>query len=306
MKKPIETYNYKPRLINLLSEHLTDGTLVLFLGAGTSRDFGLPSWVELVNVLRSKKSLPLVDEKSYTADSLQDAADEIVRATTTEELIKMIQEALYPVDRPIVSVFQNELLIAVAALLMGSKRGRVTRVVTLNYDNMLEWFLSLFGFVVKTIHTLPELEGSEDVRIYHPHGFIPDSASEDPASDFVILGMDHADMRLSNPSDPWFEMVRQILKSGFCLFLGMSHATLQDRALSGLFLRCGQECEPTRQLGAWLLLSKEEPTPKQLSDFQSKNIIVHHLDDPAKVPEFLMEICQEAAKNISAPKQILD
>ena len=284
--------------LNYLAEELGEGGLVLFLGAGASKPFGLPSWIELVNSMRLEVNLsPLTSTNS--ADDLQHAADEVRdKLENEEELIDLIQKHLYGdiANLPIVDVFKNHLLVSISALLMGSKRGRITRVVTLNYDSMLEWFLSLFGFVVKTVHELPALEGAEDVRIYHPHGYIPHPNFSSIRSNFAILGMSHANERLGTTGDPWFEMTRHVLNTGICIFIGMSSNTLDDRALAPLFTTCGNSMKDIRPLGIWMLLEQIESPTKQR--FFRKNIVPLTFSNPSEISEFLLNICQVAMKKI--------
>ena len=291
----LEELKYQPFAINYLSNCLREGTLVLFLGAGVSKGFGLPAWVDLINLMRKDVNLP--EGNFSTADELQNAADEVKRALNNDDFIQLIEKHLYCTIKnlQLVNIFDNHLLISISALLMGSKRGHVTRVVTLNFDSMLEWFLSLFGFVVKTIYKLPDLNGSEDVRIYHPHGFIPHPDLGKISSDFVILGMDSVDERLGTIGDPWFEMTRHILDTGICLFIGMSGKTLSDRGLAPLFNTSGKKVKNERPLGLWIL--KEELTTSKESEFEAKNIIPLSILDEKDIADFLLKICQQAMQD---------
>lgn len=280
-----------------LASKLAEGSLVLFLGAGTSYDFGLPGWVELINFLNNKIGAPALNSTS-SADELQFAADSIESKVGKPQLLDWITECLYSnVNSNIVNSLKNHLLVSIAALLMGSKRGHVTRVVTLNYDNMLEWFLSLFGFVVKTIYDLPALEGSEDVRVYHPHGFLPNPATGNIRSNFLILTMDSAHERIGTPGEPWVELIRHILNSGICLFIGLSARSLADRVLGPLFNTCGKKHIGKRPLGFWIL--KEDLTEDIELQFDRNYIIPLEILDSENISEFLLEICQEAAKKIT-------
>lgn len=284
--------------IEYLSQCLSDGSLVLFLGAGASKGFGLPNWLELVNALREDNGLSVLENAS-SAETLQTAADEVTYKLKDQiKLIAQIEKHLYKDFKSLshISAFNNHLLVSISALLMGSKRGHVTRVVTLNYDSMLEWFLSLFGFVVKTVHQLPELEGSEDVRIYHPHGFVPIPHMGMKKSDFVILDMHSANERLGNIRDPWFELTRHILDTGICLFIGMSGNTLSDRILAPLLTHCGPKCAGVRPLGIWIL--KGTLTEQKEHEFERNNIVPISILDEEKISEFLLEICQKASKKL--------
>lgn len=291
---------FQSNAVRHLAHNLNEGSLVLFLGAGASKGFGLPTWLELVNFLRTDVGLPVLADVGVSAEDLQHAADEVQdKLGSAAALINLIEKYLYDGMKDLAStkIFDNHLLVSISALLMGSKRGHVTRVVTLNYDNMLEWFLSLFGFIVKTIHKLPELEGSEDVRIYHPHGFIPHPLASSIKSDFVILGMDSANQRLGTPGDPWFEMTRHILNTGFCLFIGMSEQTLSDRAIAPLFRTSGERVKPERPLGIWVLLNSLS-TAKE-AEFQRNNIVPLIINGVEDISKFLLEICQESIKKFT-------
>lgn len=294
--KDFSELKHPAHAVKYLSQNLKDGTLTLFLGAGTSKGFGLPSWLELVNLMREHVGLASLD-KTATADELQHGADEVKDKLGDEkQLIELVSKYLYPNPAELIdsNIFDNHLLVSMSALLMGSKRGHVSRVVTLNYDNMLEWFLTIFGFVVKTIYELPALEGSEDVRIYHPHGFIPHPETEGKRSDFIILGMQSANIRLGTPGDQWFEMVRHLLNTSVCLFVGMSGNSLSDRALAPLFSTSGKLLEDARPLGIWI--SKEEVDSRKDAEFQRNNIIPIVITEAKRISEFLLKICQEAIK----------
>lgn len=290
-----EDLKHPPSAIEYLSTCLRKGTLVLFLGAGASKGFGLPNWKDLINLLRKEVELPEITD-SPSADDLQHAADEVKTAlkNSDEDFLELIRKHLYTDSRnlPLVKLFDNHLLISVSALLMGSRRGHISRVVTLNFDSMLEWFLSLYGFIVKTTFELPDLEGSEDVRIYHPHGFIPHPLLKMKSSDFVILGMDSVNERLGTPGEPWFEMTRHILDTGVCLFIGMSGNTLSDRILAPLLNTCGKKSRSKRPLGVWIL--KEELIDKKANEFRNNNIIPISITSEEEISEFLLNICQKA------------
>ncbi len=76
----LDELQYQPNAIEFLSKRLHDGTLVLFLGAGVSKGFGLPDWISLVNLIREDVGLPLVNKKS-TAENLQKAVDQVKAKT---------------------------------------------------------------------------------------------------------------------------------------------------------------------------------------------------------------------------------
>lgn len=284
------------RALDFLKEHLQQGTLVLFLGSGASSDMGLPEWVTFVNDIREKMQLdPVPVSPTPSAETLQIAADEAKeKCESDDEYFQLLKECLYKDLEELTSAaLRNDLLTALGALLMGSKRGNVRRVVTLNFDSMIEWFLSMYGFVTRVIYSLPELEGSEDVRVYHPHGFLPHDSLNLPGSDFVILGLDSVNKRLGKLGDPWFEMTRHILKSGFCLFVGLSSRSFLDRSLAPLLAATGDELRNKRPTGIWMLMEEiDEATRKQ---FLRNNVVPLVFETPEAIVDFLLEICRKAA-----------
>ncbi len=295
----------KSESINYLAKCLKDGTLALFLGAGTSRGFGLPDWVSLINELRKEFNLRKLSER-VSAEVLQDSADEIKdlfieKASSEEEgvqlFIEKIRHHLYSktIKDKDYEVFDNHLLIAISALLMGSSRGHVRIVITLNFDSMLEWFLSLFGFVYKSIYKLPALEGAEDVRIYHPNGFLPHPSLNEKSSDFIIFSIDDIDDRLGADHDPWLDLIKRILHTSICLFIGMSPRTLTDRSLSPVLKTAGKKFKGQRPIGIWIL--KENIAKIKENEFKRKNIVPITLLEEQEISEFILKICQRSTVN---------
>lgn len=278
--------------IDYLANHLIEGTITLFLGAGASKGFRLPSWVELCNKFREKYGLSDIPVTSPT-ESIQLAIDEALDKIDHDELkkIEIIKELLYPTSFSIKNAYESHLLIALSSLLIGRKRGHVNKVVTYNYDSMLEWFLSLFGFEVNTIRELPALEGSEDVRIYHPHGYIPHDSLNMEGSNFAIFGMTDANRRLK-PDNIWFQKIRQIMSTSICLFVGLSGNSLTDRSMAPLFNEIGDLVKDDRPLGIWIYMDTlTEPKDKE---FLRNNIIALEINDPDEICNFILEISQKA------------
>jgi hypothetical protein len=286
--------------VPLLASYLNQGNLTLFLGAGVSYDFGLPGWLDLVNGLRKKQGLNEMPSSATSAD-LQIAVDEVKDHLGSEEkLIEATREQLYITLRgvDIQNLLKNPLLMAIAALLMGGQRGRIRRVITLNYDNLLQWTLSVFGFSVHTVHKLPALDTGADVTIYHPHGYLPIPGSSDESSDFIILGKESINLRLGSPDDLWFEMVRHLLSSSICLFVGVSPISLSDAALAPLFNTIGKRVEAERPLGSWIVKQKDSLHSAKVSEFQRYNIYPLLFNDPEQISVFLFEICKKAGESM--------
>jgi hypothetical protein len=247
--------------------------------------------------MRQGIGLPAIDFRpDVSAEELQLKADEVKDHFGTDEVgyRQLVKKCLYSGVDLSTAILRDGLLGAVGALIMGSRRGNVRRVMTTNFDSMLEWFVSLYGFVARVVYRQPALEGAEDVRIYHPHGFLPHPELGLPDSDFLILGLDSINKRIGTPGEPWFELTRRLLRTGIGLFVGLSLRSFRDRALAPLFATVGEEIRDWRPTGVWVIVGMEDEGVKK--EFLRSNIVPLFCPTTQDVPEFLLEICQQAAK----------
>ena len=284
--------------IEYLADRLIDGTIILFLGAGASSGFGLPGWTEFVNKFLALAGIGTVLTPASSADEKEQAIDSALRKInhSNPRKIEFVNKILYPDPSALEygAVFSQKLLIAVSSLLLGRKRGYINRVVTFNYDSMLEWFLGIFGLATRSMHQLPTLEGSEDVRIYHPHGYVPHPVLSHANSDFLIIGSKDANGRAGNQNDPWWHKERELLRSGVGLYIGLSLDTFRDRAFQPHLGLVGNELLKThdRPLGLWIFLDKL--TTDQVEECLDYMIVPIQLPTKDSVPEFILKISQKA------------
>src|SRR5579871_1192278 len=150
------------RAVQFLADRLSDGTLVLFLGAGVSSGARLPEWRALVESMRTDVGLSN-DNLTSSADSLERAADEIRRKFYRDDepgFAELVRKCLYRGISLDDSILDDRLLIALGALLMGSRRGSVRRIVTFNFDSVLESYIWLNGLVPQVVLQPPVDEGA--------------------------------------------------------------------------------------------------------------------------------------------------
>ena len=95
------------------------------------------------------------------------------------------------------------------------------------------------------------------------------------------------------PGDPWFEMMRFLLRSSVCLFVGLSERSFTDRALGPLLATTGEEVGDTRPLGIWLIRSRLQQRQKD-NFLRSKVVPLDELGSATDVSDFLLDICREA------------
>lgn len=286
-----------------LARALQQGTITCVLGAGASAGYGLPDWLSLVNRMRADPDigLPLVSTVPQpTSEALQIAADQVrARLSDPAKFGELVKKHLYLGVNLNEEALRDPLLIALGSLMMGVRRGNVKKVLTFNYDSLLEWYLSLHGFSTSVVTTLPKLEGAEDVRVYHPHGFLshPDLHLRD--SEEIILGLDAIDRRLGEPGNPWYELLRHVLRTSVCVFIGLSLGSFRDRAIGPALLKIAEELGSERPLGFWLLCDAVPLDQRSvLAQEFIRRRVVPIFCTPADVPRLLHAVCREAAKDV--------
>lgn len=171
-----EDYARQPSLaVAPIGGLLATSRLNLFLGAGVSASFGLPDWALLIARLEGKEG-----DVKYV-DSLRGKSDAELAARVnpfddgTDDYLERLHEALYRKVAPDLAdqLPASPLLLAIAALLTGSCRGRVQRIFTYNYDDLLEQYIGMLGYA-SCVRTGPmDYSTWADVEINHVHGFLP-------------------------------------------------------------------------------------------------------------------------------------
>ena len=155
---PVDSYD-KKLAIDYLASCLFDGALALVFGAGISKSLGFPNWNQLV--IRCGK-IANIDTSSIDENSNEHELcmfmDKIERKLEKKEYFKVVHTALYgnvndfEYNKNIIS---KDLLISIGALIMGSRRGSAKEVVTFNFDNALEKYLEIHGYVSQIVYNLP-------------------------------------------------------------------------------------------------------------------------------------------------------
>jgi len=282
--------------IPFLASHLRAGTLGLALGAGASKYLNLPNWYELVNRCSTKAGL-VADMTEDTSNADLCGRIELIEKHfsagklgkgESADYRKAVADALYDgvsFDR----VLHSDLLIAIGALVMGSRRGSVREVVNFNFDDVLEWYLCLHGFDINIVKELPALRTGADVAIYHPHGFLPFHGDWFTGSDFLIFSQLSYDDKMGDIKEPWTELTKVFLKSKVVLFVGLSG---NDPTFGPIFRDVQKDLEAARHTGLWLFGPGAEN--ENMDRLQERNLVPLEFDQYERWPEFILKICQAA------------
>lgn len=195
-----------------LSESLNESRLVLFIGAGISTAFGLPSWDVLIENLCQKSGV------SYTKTKNEDLAKLCLNKLGNKVYKITVKEILYE-NFQLEKIINFPLLVSLCALCTGSGiRGSVKSIVTYNFDDILEKYFYYYGIVPEIIKEFPFYHKKSDIRIYHPHGYLPYSINDDSEK----IALDTSILNEVKKSDSFWPELEAIVKHNTLLFIGLS------------------------------------------------------------------------------------
>jgi hypothetical protein len=290
-------YESDARLQTFLGSQLYRGRLAVILGAGVSLQFDLPGWTELVRrvAVAAGTAVPAGLE-----NALEDAAEVILTKSFKGDrplFAAAVREALYEkCDVSFAALRRNNLLAALAALVMTSSRGSMSGVVTFNFDDVLETYLTYHGFDVEAVAGMPTWSSRTDVRVYHPHGLLPLDRTAD-VTPLVFTRRDF-DAVVGKTEAIWRQVLLAVMRSSTCLFLGLSGA---DANLTSLLDDInGREdvkaTHPARLRGDLFWgVRFTESTDSRLVTWENRgvfNVVLPTYDD---LPDWLFSIAQRAA-----------
>lgn len=277
----------------VLARLLSRGELVLFLGAGVSSASSFPNWQRLVERCETELGLPSPANRSTTdlMDAMEEVLDKSGDAVSFRELVR---RNLYPSDMLATktypdSVLQQELLIALGALVMPSARGSIRDVITLNFDDLLEWYLHLHGFTTQSVPEFPVyLRSDQDVLVYHPHGFLPLAGD---ATEWLVFTHQEFISRIAKTDGrPWRELMVNMFMTKRVLAVGTS---MNDLDMS-VYAEAAHDGKSDRVPAGFVVDVGFQDTQRR--KLLNARMVPIELDDYADIPRFLLGICREAAK----------
>lgn len=279
-----------------LARKLKSGSTSLVLGAGASNGFNLPDWSGLVMAVRDQCGA------SAPAKSLrpEQEADVLLQQYFSGDRVafaKAVREGLYlPARHDRAFLLKSDLLQAIAAFLSNSLRGKGGAVVTFNFDDILETYLRLLGYVVRSEASVPAWTVNADMLVYHPHGLLP-MVSEDGMTPIVFTTADF-DAVVGRESEGWNKTLDSVLSTTFPVFIG----------LSGDDPRLRSFLESTRKLHPATIQDKSlywgvRPTlhsaeSHEVQTWKRLGIVPRFMDSYAELPAWLLSICQMAANGV--------
>jgi hypothetical protein len=272
---------------------LSNGCLNLFLGSGISQGFGLPEWARLI-----ARVIGRGDDDAYVAKIRSQSLLEQLKLidpvdTADEDYHEKVYKALYKdvKDSLLDQLPRSPLLLAVAALLTGSCRGRIQTVFTYNYDDLLEQYLKMLGYKVCTRTTPTDYSTWADVEINHVHGYLPQSWKKGGRMTELVLSEKSYRNRRAGIDEGWSACVENSFYSRPGLFLGISG---DDATMLDIFARAKKKIQRNEDYhGYWIMTPDAFARNEQTIVADNIRMCPIALDKD-KFPEFVFRVCQEA------------
>lgn len=263
--------------VQTVREQFRTGRFSLLLGAGVSSSAGLPDWDTLLNSLfvsmLSKKSGGADLELTHTSSIVRrlrqvDGPSALVLARYIRkgiaagsgpehsDFIRVVTEQLYAL-RNKAKAASSSLIKEVASLCMPIRTGaKVRSVVTYNFDDLVENELVVRGVAHRSIFEEFDLPGTEELPIYHVHGFLPQKRGEFPNIDKATLVFSEEGYhQIYRDAYHWSNLIQLgCLKDTSCLMIGLS---LTDPNLRRLLEIAAKSSEKPRHFAFLRRLSYE-------------------------------------------------
>lgn len=227
--KPTSAPESRAPKIQRLRETLRRGRLTLVCGAGTSVGAGVPAWGDLL--VRLLKQMMIRISKTHPVQLPENAAEDFKRRHGESSLIlgkylknnlgrdfsRAMREALYA-SAPKLS----PLIESVVNLSRPQRDGKpLDSIITFNFDGLIEEALSESNISNKAIFSEAIQHESDEIPIYHVHGFLPRAGEISDDTDLVFS----EDAYHSQFIDPfsWSNLILlNKLTQTTCLFVGVS------------------------------------------------------------------------------------
>ena len=268
------------------------GVLSLVLGAGASHGFSLPTWDELVDGLR--------DQGGVTDAKLpkpEEEADKVHRNHFGKDRLKFaeaVRAALYAnVRREPAEMLKSDLLQAITAFLTSSLRGRGSAVITFNFDDLIETYFRLLGFIVRSETEVPAWASRSDMTVLHPHGLLPLNNNE-AATEIIFTSKDFERV-IGRERDEWNKAMSSVLVSTFPVFIGLSGT---DARLQSLLSDVHERHPATKRDSSlyWgVRPTLESAEPHDIERWRDWRIAPRFFKSYKEIPSWILSICQKAA-----------
>lgn len=292
VKKAENTIDWKKDsdiLINDLNQSFKNDEVFFFLGAGVSKDAGVPTWDELlrdlnISVIESKLDFKLEnnqkDEILTLLTTLQSGAPVIsasyIRTALDDKFTDEIRKNIY---KNVKQMSHQKLLksIAKASRPLIGKLG-LRGIITYNFDDLLEQQLEALDIDYKSIYREGDFEIPTKRPVYHVHGFIPQTNESYKNLDKSLLVFSEDGYHtLQNDPYSWSNLVQlKALRENTCVLIGLSGIDPNLRRLFSNFSKRYDGCKH------YIILQRQLSNKKSVlsnAEFQKFSSLHHSLQE---------------------------
>lgn len=292
-----DTWMRPEKVVELLASSVVENRLLMVLGAGASAGCGLPDWDELVVRAHEVAGIDLTPG----VDSSQ-AAENLSKSLKSASLNfeEVVGQALYterdssnrlkPLEAE--KVLGNELLSAIAAVVMLSCRRGHGTIVTYNFDDLIETYFAYRGIFAFPYAELPSWFYNEDVSVLHPHGFASRNLLFPSSKNITFTAYDF-DGQTGQNTNPWRIRLLELFQSTLPLFIGLSG---KDKNLTSVLTEAQNThvSKSTQRLywGVRLCVKGDS----QIDMWKNRGVWCVELENYGELPKYLMKICKASAE----------
>lgn len=208
--------------VNQLRTAFFSNDLTLFCGSGTSYDANVPTWNTLLKKLfkaayPQNEDVPNIDEALTFLFQKKMSVSPLIIGQYLKNLLgksftSEIKNALYEK-----CTYESNVVKAIVNLC----KENLKCIITFNFDDLFENKLKEQGIKHKSIYASGQRSTSEQVTVFHPHGFLPND-KKTGNSDEIVFSEDGYHSQFIE-SFSWSNLVQlNHLDNRTCLFIGIS------------------------------------------------------------------------------------
>lgn len=234
------------KIVDHIKNEYKSGQFSLLLGAGVSSSAGLPDWNTLLNSLFvSLLTSELGKDKSIETSEIAsivrrlrevDGPSALMSARyirkgmstngSTEQtlFINTVTSQLYELRDKRRSI-DSKLIRSIASMCTPGRAGaKVKSVITYNFDDLLERQLANREIQFRSIFEEIEIPSTEELPIYHVHGFLPEDRSKYTTLDrSTLVFSEEGYHKIYNEPYHWSNLIQlNSLKETTCVMIGLS------------------------------------------------------------------------------------
>lgn len=250
-----------------LSQKYKQDELVLFLGAGISKNAGIATWDTLVYELLVSLISKYMESSNITltADEQKIIVDSIKKdnGNSPLQLVRYIRHGLKDYFKDTLSDIlykdskdESEVLKAIARLCTPVRnRVGIQGVVNYNFDDLIEINFDNKEIPYRSVYREADLPTKNEIGIYHVHGFLPRDLNQyDSLTESLLVFSEEGYHSLMSDSYNWSNMTQlNYFREQTCLFIGVSMTDPNLRRL----LEISMSKQPDNTCKHYIIFQKE-------------------------------------------------